>query len=937
MGTTIRRQPVSFDIPKSPDYKFLNITNFRGLDVSSNPFELSSNTASDCLNVYVDETNTLTTRPRLERKHFINHNGDEVVPLAGEHIGTYNLHNGYLLHYLKDAVGVMATLIDNRLTLISGKDLTPDEEELSKKEYVEIPITKCECFEQGDDIFLLNGERYMIVRDGILNDVDGYIPTTSVVDTSGIRHSVESLNLLSSNYDEKYMWNGLTSLPILENDVVIDNSYIKVDVLDSNGENFIDQYTHVYTIYPDNSMLVSKNNKIYYIHVEKNVAKIIDTSITTTDIVVRCATEKKAFWVSYLTNGVRYYKYNYYDERQQQWLSDAVKTYSTEIDSPKDIATDNSGNYLLLLGDGNNYNTWLIERVDSQTYNKKDIGSVYIDGRVKIIMRSTNAFVNFAIISGGTNDIYSALSGVYRGDTQEFLGSKSTGLSTITSLNIDDNNEYIYLTGQRESDSKWSLSIVPFGTGSPEVTPFVRVNDSFRMSQDKSYAWFTPDFEGSDTPMSIGLYINPQTTQERINLIQQTFLAKRLFYKPQSYLLVITEGGGSFTVWNDTIEENITIRKTIESHQDWSDKRRGLLKGKLFTRFDNNYWIASGNRYYRSQNNNPTYFPITEYNDLGDANSDITGFNLANDTTLIAYKNDKVFLIQQFTTSDNDTKYAITESKNTVGNTAVGAPIVTTLTEIPLQINYDGVYGLSQLSNVSSTERIADLMSEPINERWLKIDDDILQNAKTLNRLYWTYIILPDVSSEKTMIYLLDNRTTTWYYWELPIVVAHAFVKNNITELVDNKGLIYKLTTSDILDINYSDEQVTKYYDEGMLLIPWFWQSQILPMGTMNYSKRLVNTTFILTDTDDNDGYGLQYQFKVFRKLASSTPEKELSDKLTLVRSTTKKTNISKFGFLQLRISNLTEQSRDFEAFENNKLRLVGLGLKYVLLEGFMR
>ena len=84
MGTTVRRQPVNFDIPKSPDYKFLNITNFRGLDVSSNPFELASNTASDCLNVYVDETNTLTTRPRLDKKMD--------APLNGRHIATYNIH-----------------------------------------------------------------------------------------------------------------------------------------------------------------------------------------------------------------------------------------------------------------------------------------------------------------------------------------------------------------------------------------------------------------------------------------------------------------------------------------------------------------------------------------------------------------------------------------------------------------------------------------------------------------------------------------------------------------------------------------------------------------------------------------------------------------------------------------------------------------------------
>jgi hypothetical protein len=323
---------------------------------------------------------------------------------------------------------------------------------------------------------------------------------------------------------------------------------------------------------------------------------------------------------------------------------------------------------------------------------------------------------------------------------------------------------------------------------------------------------------------------------------------------------------------------------------------------------------------------------------LGDSKEKITGFNLANDTTLIAYKKDKVYLIQPFTSSLDTREYTVTESKNTVGNTAVGAPIVTTLTEIPLQINNDGIYGLSQLQNVSAVERIADLMSEPINEKWLKEDDSVISKAITLNRLYWTYIVLP--YNQITKIYLLDNRSNSWYYWELPISIVTAFVKNNVTEFVDKTGVIYYLTTEDVINKEFLPLLVTEYYDYGRKIIPWYWQSQILHLGTINYTKRLVNTTFILTDTDSQDGYGLQYKFKVFRKLASSTPEKEISDELNLVRSTTKKTNISKFGFVQLKLSNITEESQGTEsekAYRNNKLRLVGLGLKYVLLEGLIR
>ena len=185
MGTTIRRQPVKFDIPKSPDYKFLNITNFRGLDISSNPFELASNTASDCLNVYVDETNTLTTRPRLGL--FAN------APIDGDHIGTYNLHDGYLLHYNKYTR-------DNSTHEVTSKTPTmwffKNGKLADKQVSGDIPTEKCTCFEQGDKIYLLDGKRYMVISNNILGDVEGYIPTTAIVSLSGEKKEVDPLNIL---------------------------------------------------------------------------------------------------------------------------------------------------------------------------------------------------------------------------------------------------------------------------------------------------------------------------------------------------------------------------------------------------------------------------------------------------------------------------------------------------------------------------------------------------------------------------------------------------------------------------------------------------------------------------------------------------------------------------------------------------------------------
>lgn len=923
MGTTIRREPVNFAIPNAPNYKFLNITNFRGLDVSSNPFELATNTASDCLNVYVDETNTLTTRPRLERK--ITH------PMDGTHIGTYNLHNGYLLHYLVDGVGVMKTLIDGVLTDVTGKDLTPDVEDVANKQYYEIPSVKCEYFEQGDKTYLLDGERYMVIFENELSDIEGYIPTTAVVALDGTRQSAETINLLSDKFIEKYYWDGLSKLSIDDKNVVkIDNNYYTEKTLDT----FIplvayDDYSAIGYYYGTNAIkYIEFDPKKERVETDLNL-ELVNTARKT----VSAMTETKGFW--YYINNVLYRCI--YNNGQ---LTTTTYTASNTILS---CNSNHNGTYARITVYGG------IELLIN--FNMTAISMTYPDGQYSGRTLSNNRYYLAVNDSGKTkmtiyvaslsnNIVFSELS------TTDYVGSvvlETTSEDELLVVQTEQNKitdpfiitTYTHLGAETEKTTtvtlpanvKISSNGVLYGVSHENFEPsklfivpdYLKPNEYYYFDKD---AYFSPDSYNSSS----------------YDMFYTNVFGGNYIIVSNRYL---TEVKSKYFIFDSSKDALINVTRQITQahpqYTDWSDKRKTLNNSFLNTRFDNNYWFASKNRYYRSQNNDPTYFPITEYNDLGDSNEEITGFNLANDTTLIAYKNNKVYLIQPFTSSLGTTEYTITESKNTVGNTAIGAPIVTTLTEIPLQINNDGIYGLSQLSNVSATERIADLMSEPINERWLNIDDGLIKNIKTLNRLYWTYVIIPNDKESCTQIYLLDNRSNSWYYWELPIVVMDAFAKDNITEFVDVRGDIYFLTTTDIIDKNYDDEKITKYYDEGERLIPWYWQSQVLYLGTMNYSKRLVNTTFILTDTDDSDGYGLQYNFKVFRKLASSTPEKEISDKLTLVRSTTKKTNISKFGFIQLRLSNLTKESRDYEAYENNKLRLVGLGLKYVLLEGLIR
>ena len=367
------------------------------------------------------------------------------------------------------------------------------------------------------------------------------------------------------------------------------------------------------------------------------------------------------------------------------------------------------------------------------------------------------------------------------------------------------------------------------------------------------------------------------------------------------------------------------------TYNKWLELHRQFLKSRLTTRFNNETWFASGNTTYHTLYNDLTYVPMTSYNELGEDFDVVTGLCIINDNILAAYKRNKIYTITPITIG-NELTYAYTETKNVIGNHAVNAPILTILTEMPTIVAYDGIFALNQLENVQSSDRITTLISEAINPLWLKESKSDIEGCLTLNRLYWTYYILPHEKAGDntyTKVYLLDNRTQQWYYWELPLLVTNAFVKNDKTHLVNSSGRVFTLETSDL--VNEYNTDVTEYYDNvgnTKQIIPWHWYSQILSLNTINYSKRLVDTTFILTDTDTQDEYALDYSFKAWRKSVSETNATTINSNIHYVQSTTKRTMIPRFNFIQFRINN-TEDDLD-----NNKLRLVGLGLKYVLLEG---
>ena len=378
-----------------------------------------------------------------------------------------------------------------------------------------------------------------------------------------------------------------------------------------------------------------------------------------------------------------------------------------------------------------------------------------------------------------------------------------------------------------------------------------------------------------------------------------------------------------------------------------------LFNFNNYIKFNNNYWFYGGDNKLRyTFLNDPTYISEYNYIDVGDSKR-VTGLLVISDNILMAFKEDKTFIIQA-NVLENDTLYTCTEIKGDVGNIPVGQALITKHSEVPLMIDDGGVYTIKQLTNVTLSEHTTQSISFNMDKKFIKeINKD---KIITHNYLYWTYLIFPGTTAK---VYVLDNRTFEWYYWELSegnIVSIWNTTETidgllyQISQYITKEGNVYSLRTTDKInqiDFTNSNEYYTSYNDilfDDEVGIEWYWESQILPLNltkyskgysALGYSKVLYETNFLFADSDADDEFSLKYSFKAYRKMLSDAGTKSTNGTLNYIRSVTQRTYIPRFSFLQVKLEN-NEFNNDYQTNipnHNNKLNLIQLKFKYKLME----
>lgn len=971
MARTIRRTPVVYNIPSNPRYEHLNILNFKGLSISENPLTQDPSSASDLLNLYVDINGVLTTRPRTEK-----HVG--LMPEdATELINMYPLEDGVLVQGWKD--------IDDDNDIVSLWIYKEGIEKFEGKEVdigeMTIPKEKLSVFEKDDKIYILAGDNYYYIKtekvDDIItgydlidvyNDDDTYIPTTHIgyvipdnqvfeikegdisVNDNIVKRPHEPRNILTNKYKEKYIWNDNFDFTQISGEYELEGYQLNnIDFDDVSGWTDSSEPTeYIQTLQGDDVLIVQQPD-----YTDKATISIFNTTgkmyrkkyiIFKTNEHVVAVSENGEHFVTYITGGSNIYIYSKDGSLYRTIFIDGEIVEKVHVNRQVHISNDGKTVKLIKY----KASDLVFMNIEISASGETIITKVIPELDMSTMIKCSNTVEDVLFINNDVDDFH-----IIRYADLKTTPSKVWDIIFKVSNNLDPLNDvrYEYLTIRNdyllmvyndgntinyiELDDDMDLSVDLLNSNKIiisdcDFSKTYMVNDSntvgvistIKDGHSDIVTTYKGDISNNNLfKLLVDIRIddidddNYHITTLSNNLNNVLYASSRYVSEFDSmigyYKLGVIGLNGDVTSIVTTNEYEDTIPFNIDNH----------------IRFKNNYWMyGDSNRIYYTNYNDPTYIPENNYNDFGEEFSRITGLNLASYDILLVYKKNRFWIVFE----DDSGLLRFNESKADNGNVPIGAQIITPLSESIVHINDEGFYAVRQLENIQSSDRSAINISLQISPKFSKED---IRNMISVNHIYWTYFAIPE--KNKTKIYVLDDRSGEWYYWEINKKITNMWVADNELFFSSDDWWVYSLQTSDIrftvddLPEDFDDSfELYEYFDDGREVINWKWTSQIMSMKTINYIKQLMTTSFIVADNEDKDSYGLNYKFKVFRKLASETADFTIEDRLDYVANVTKKTHISRFNFLQMELSNIPG------SLDHNKLKLIGLAFKYRYLEG---
>lgn len=966
------------------NYRYTTLTNFGGIDTSDNAFEADLRTAHDALNVYVDERNVLATRPRLDYKSKIAGNVDDVT--------SYNkIYDVYLASTDTFYSEIEAYTTQNKLVLLTKRTAgeTPAE---TVKEFSN-PIVKA-MFANNEVLYILciddtTKDLYTLdVVDGVMTIVPA--KRTLPVTATGANFDSDTLtqlavkNTLNNQY--KVTYKAYLNDLVADKDVFENVKDFENDLLESVGEGTplstqsklvgeahnrfwlvgyptIDNKTYAHYIVEDKDIYVRGNllshphtfellspdkTKLYWgytYYVDVDNTRIDSLAVAVFDI----SSNEKTLTFDY-GSGSRHSNlevtssFDYYVSNDGFYYSYVVDG-STET-SPKTVNLV----YLSVVGDqifedDQSFDVPYDALPDLEPVEIWYASSGYVCLGVKIDEAPSDAFdaqFQYAFEINITSDKAFVLETALYVYTQPWFIYKSNGKYSYNGelFEVDD---IIY-------DFKDFVEFGKVTKYAPATSVTQIINERIALNQtDDSNLNVVVDY-GKPSFLTIKFPITVDTDTP----------SGRRFVYTNGWIYYTT---GTPTVDDDDIYSGLTLHSikikdsfTATILYEEGEYPTLSYNSVVFVGNEFLYYTTDSNEVQMSIFNDPTYLPETTYTTVGDDTPIISCIGLS-DNYYAVFKRNKTYSgeIGAFDEQGFVRYTTIVDLKTPIGCVAPRGTIVTKYSNIPVTISYDGIYGLYQQQNVLNLDHVFTPMSQAINVKWWEFVDK--KDFKVANVKYWTYFY--SHRDGITTMFVLDNRTKSWFYWKLPVPVLEILDEEEPI-IVTTTGVIYEMTTHDIDYIDELDGQILatdykdKVDDNTLVTIDWFWESQIVPLGTINYSKNLYTTKFMLVDNDLRypNEYRFNFDYTVYRKTAGAYQAKTISNSFKDIVSKTMRSFIVNLDYLRLRLSNMSqddtvevqqyfddngdEQFQDLHV-DDCRLNLLGIEFKYTLKESDLR
>lgn len=915
----------------SDDYRTFMIGDFKGIDKSVNPFNAIKSSAEECLNLYVDDEGTLTTRPRIEFEF-------DIPPAYGKIKKTFSFTYKNVYYY----AGMCDKDSSNHTRWIISSDLKTWDYLVDQSGNV-----VDDMFDNGDFLYaIINNELYSTTINFTFSFIQFdkatvYIPTTGTYDAaSGVRVTAgEQENLLTNKFKTEVFWNPTS---VQNKDFTnIDFETIKNDYY--NGFTFLKTPRNV-LIPAGNFKVYEKLNKIVGIDpTNKSQIFVWDTSgnIIKTYLLTDSNISQVDF--DYTSDDVLYAAYIYHDTAADKYILKIIETTTTTTT-------------ILHSEDASDYNT-VCCYIPSKA--QLVVGFTRTDGSEQLGLLDPKAETHLIKAKLFSRIGLKKLYWIESWDKLIYFATLTDSSFKMSVMNLDD---WSTLTHTYFNNYDVRINIKSFDSGEVYMnwktkTLFI----TYQLYYDKTHfiesaatignANFSDGtgytFRYATSPNKLTIEYNSRSyyshTIPSFNMPLEAYLSDGFGCSLCSDQTLV-DSEGCILKYNASTRPLLTIQETSKETSEITLEHVG--------RFNNNYvyWSTKSNKVYYTANNDPTYIPKSFYDDYGDT-SPVTSVLRISDSYLAVLKQDATYLAW----FDSETGYFYAnELRTEKGNIAVAQAIVCNYSNLPVVINTDGFWGLGQSTSVNYQDTVYSSLSDALRVELQKLD---LTKCKTHNHKYLTYFAVPN--GDSTTIYVLDNRIQMWFKWVIPIDLKF-FAEYEDYTYIYTATSVFKLdpytahTNGDLNDAWYAD---TVNAVGSTKHIPWLWVSQPLYLGTLNYKKRIRYMKFLFDNKYESESVTMRYGFLSYKQSERPTKLREYTSPFTRNTFSNEITGITKqvatlktkkirpyipsFDFIQI-ILRSNNDSDEFEDADgniitptlNDKVGLIGLTINYILQEG---